>query len=354
MKENLFCSPEKLQEICRDYPTPFRLYDAAGIVKSARKIFAAFSWNRNFKDYFTVNICPNPSIIKLLRDEGCGAVCSSSIELFLAEACGLTNEDIIFSTTNPLPEEFKKAGTLGALIDIECTSSRKIVAKVLDGQLPKILGCHYDLNDLSKRGIPENAIDHVFNRSASFYKTYDFGIHVSLLDEALDNETYADIAYQLFRLVVRLSEKNPHISIKYVNFSADADAAYYRISSLDNLHSIAENIHKKYDEILVPAGLDEVAIFTELSNFIIAPYTALITRDHDPSSELLVKSAGTNDYSVGYCYYGNLRPAEILLYSDGSFKEIRRAETLKDYFATVPEVERYFTYRTPSKDFFEN
>ena len=99
MQKKPFVTYDKLKEITAIYPTPFHLYDEKGIRETARNLAGAFAWNGGFREYFAVKACPNPFILKILKEEGCGVDCASITELMLAKAVGFEGEDIMFSST---------------------------------------------------------------------------------------------------------------------------------------------------------------------------------------------------------------------------------------------------------------
>ena len=97
-----FVTKAQIEEIVKTYPTPFHIYDEKGIRENARKLKQAFAWNKGYKEYFAVKATPNPTILKILKEEGCGVDCSSDTELMLADACGFSGRDIMFSA-NAMP-----------------------------------------------------------------------------------------------------------------------------------------------------------------------------------------------------------------------------------------------------------
>ena len=119
MEKKPFLTEAMAQEIIQDVPTPFHVYDEKGIRENARRINKAFSWNKGFKEYFAVKALPNPVILQILQEEGCGVDCSSLTELMLSEVCGFTGSDIMFSSNQTPVEDMQKAYELGAYINLD-------------------------------------------------------------------------------------------------------------------------------------------------------------------------------------------------------------------------------------------
>ena len=109
MKKKPFVTKEQLDEIMKKYPTPFHLYDEKGIRKNMQALKEAFAWNPGYKEYFAVKATPNPFLIDILREYGCGCDCSSYTELLLSDAMGVKGEDIMFSSNDTPREEYELA-----------------------------------------------------------------------------------------------------------------------------------------------------------------------------------------------------------------------------------------------------
>ena len=119
MEKKAFITKEQAQEIIKDHPTPFHIYDEKGIRENAKRLHAAFSWNKGYKEYFAVKATPNPTILRILKEEGCGTDCSSLAELMMSEKVGITGSDIMFSSNDTPAEEFKYAAKLGGTINLD-------------------------------------------------------------------------------------------------------------------------------------------------------------------------------------------------------------------------------------------
>ena len=288
MEKKPFATREKLEEIAKEYPTPFHLYDEKGIRENARALKEAFSWNPGFKEYFAVKATPNPFILKILQDMGCGTDCSSETELMLSKACGFTGHDIMFSSNDTPPEELKMADELGAIINLDDFTHIACVEKVLD-TFPETMSCRFNpgglfriSNDImdnpgdSKYGMTEEQLTEAF-RILKDKGVKHFGIHAFLASNTVTNEYYPLLAKILFELAVRVKNAaGGHIA--FINLSGGIGIPYRPDQEPNDICVIGDGVRKVYEEVLVPAGMGDVAIFTELGRFMLGPYGALVTR----------------------------------------------------------------------------
>ena len=283
-----FTTKEKLEEIANVYPTPFHLYDEAGIRKNAENLKKAFAWNKGFKEYFAVKATPNPFLINILREYGCGCDCSSKTELMLSKAIGAVGDDIMFSSNDTPPEEFKYADDLGAIINLDDITHIDILEKTL-GYLPKKLSCRYNpggyfsiANNImdnpgdAKYGMTTEQLFEAFKIMKS-KGVEEFGIHAFLASNTVTNEYYPTLAKTLFEVAVKLKEETG-AHIKFINLSGGIGIPYRPDQEGNDIFEIGKGVEKVYNEVLVPAGMDDVAIYTELGRFMLAPYGALVTR----------------------------------------------------------------------------
>ena len=288
MEKKPFATREKLEEIAKEYPTPFHLYDEKGIRENARALKEAFSWNPGFKEYFAVKATPNPFILKILQDMGCGTDCSSETELMLSKACGFTGHDIMFSSNDTPPEEFKMADELGAIINLDDFTHIACVEKVLD-TFPETMSCRFNpgglfriSNDImdnpgdSKYGMTEEQLTEAF-RILKDKGVKHFGIHAFLASNTVTNEYYPLLAKILFELAVRVKNA-AGVHIAFINLSGGIGIPYRPDQEPNDIRVIGDGVRKVYEEVLVPAGMGGVAIFTELGRFMLGPYGALVTR----------------------------------------------------------------------------
>ena len=412
-----FVTKDQLEAIAAQYPTPFHIYDERGIRENARRLKAAFAWNPGYREYFAVKATPTPAILKLLKEEGCGCDCSSEAELLMAEKCGVTGEDIMFSSNNTPAEEFQLASRLGAIINLDDLTLVDYLEQSI-GSIPEKICCRFNPGGVftlgetregfqvmdnpgdAKYGMTRAQIAQAFTRLAA-KGAREFGIHAFLASNTLSNDYYPALARILFRLAVELKEETG-VHITFINLSGGVGIPYRPEQPENDIAAIGEGVRRAYEEILVPAGMDDVALYTELGRFMLAPYGHLVTRaihekhiykeyigvdacacdlmrpamygayhhitvigkenspcDHkydvvgslcenndkfavdrmlpkiDMGDLLVIHDTGAHGRAMGYNYNGKLRSAELLLKEDGSVELIRRAETIKDYFATL-------------------
>ena len=281
-----FITKEKAQEIKAQFPTPFHVYDEKGIRENARKLNKAFSWNKGYKEYFAVKATPNPYILQILKEEGCGVDCSSLTELMMSECCGFSGSDIMFSSNVTPEEDMKKAFELGAYINLDDFTHIEFLDKLCG--IPENICCRF--NPGGDFAISSQIMDtpgdakYGFTREQLFegFKILKekgakhFGIHAFLASNTVTNEYYPKLARILFELAAELHEKLD-VDIKFVNLSGGVGIAYEPDKPQNDIMAIGEGVHKAFDEVLVPAGLGDVAIFTELGRYMLAPYGHLIT-----------------------------------------------------------------------------
>ncbi len=288
MEKKPFVTLEKLQEIVKDYPTPFHLYDERGIRENARKLREAFAWNKGFKEYFAVKATPNPFILKILKEEGCGTDCSSLTELMMSDACGFCGTEIMFSSNDTPPEEFRFAHDLGAIINLDDFTHIQCLEETI-GKIPETICCRYNpggvfkiSNDImdnpgdAKYGMTTEQMFEAF-RALKAKGAKNFGIHAFLASNTVTNEYYPLLAKVLFEVAVKLhQETGAHI--RFINLSGGIGIPYRPDQEPNDIMVIGEGVRKVYEEVLVPAGMGDVALFTELGRFMLAPYGCLVTK----------------------------------------------------------------------------
>ena len=412
MNKQPFVTKEKLEEITASYPTPFHLYDEKGIRENAKAVKEAFSWNKGFKEYFAVKACPNPALIQIMREYGCGCDCSSMTELMLSHALGCEGEDIMFSSNATPAEEYVYANKIGAIINLDDITHIDFLEKTI-GSIPETISCRFNPGGLFRmsNGIMDNPGDAKYGMTTEqLFEAFKilkakgakrFGIHAFLASNTVTNEYYPMLAKILFELAVKL-EKETGADVQFINLSGGVGIPYKPDQEPNDIRVIGEGVRKVYEEVLVPAGMGDVAIYTEMGRFMTGPYGCLVTKaihekhtykeyigcdacavnlmrpamygayhhitvmgkenepcDHkyditgslcenndkfaidrmlpkiDIGDYLVIHDTGAHGYAMGYNYNGKLKSAEILLKEDGSFELIRRAETPKDYFATL-------------------
>ena len=286
MKKIPFLTLEKAKDIREQIPTPFHVYDEAGIRANARALKAAFSWNPGFREYFAVKATPNPFLLKILHEEGCGCDCATYTELLLSEAVGITGHDVVFSS-NVTPElDMRKARDMGVYINLDDATYVDFLASM--GPVPETVCLRYnpggsfslgntimDMPRDAKYGMTEDQMAGAITRLMKL-GTKHFGVHAFLASNTTTNEYYPALAGQLFRLAVRLrNATGAHIS--FIDLSGGIGVDYRPEQPRCDIGVIGEGVRVKYEEILTPNDMGDVAIFTELGRFMLAPYGHLIS-----------------------------------------------------------------------------
>ena len=286
MKKTPFITLDKAQEIIRQIPTPFHLYDEAGIRRNARALKAAFSWNKGFREYFAVKATPNPYILKVLHEEGCGCDCATYSELLLAEAVGITGHDVMFSSNVTPEKDMRKAREMGAYINLDDATYVDFLEKL--GPVPETVCLRYnpggsfslgntimDMPRDAKYGMTEDQMAGAISRLMKL-GTKHFGIHAFLASNTTTNEYYPALAGQLFRLAVRLRNATG-ADFRFINLSGGIGVDYRPEQPACDIGVIGAGVRARFEEILTPAGMGDVAIFTELGRFMLAPYGHLVS-----------------------------------------------------------------------------
>jgi len=288
-----FIDKAKAEEIIREYPTPFHIYDEKGMRQNARALREAFAWNKGYKEYFAVKATPNPSILKILHEEGCGLDCSSMAELVLAERCGITGDDIMFSSNVTPPQEFVKCRDLGGIINLDDFTHVELCREALGGTLPEVMSCRFNPGGIFQLGATGEAVQVMDNpgeakygmteeqiieayRKLKAYGVKRLGIHAFLASNTLSDEYYPALAKILFRLAIKIREE-AGVSLSFINLSGGVGIAYKPDQRANDIAVIGRKVRDAYEEILIPAGMDDVAIYTELGRFMMAPFGHLVT-----------------------------------------------------------------------------
>ena len=412
MKKVPFVTKEKIEEIVKTYPTPFHIYDEKGIRENAKAVKEAFAWNKGFKEYFAVKATPNPFLISILHEYGCGCDCSSLTELMLSNAIGINGHDVMFSSNDTPAEDYEYAAKIDAIINLDDITHIDFLEKIL-GKLPETMSCRYNPGGVFQmsNGIMDNPGDAKYGftteqlfegfRMLKQKGVKHFGIHAFLASNTVTNEYYPQLAKQLFEVAVRLKEEIG-VDIAFINLSGGVGIPYTPEQEPNDIKAIGEGVRKVYEEVLVPASMGDVAIYTEMGRFMMGPYGALVTKaihekhthkeyigvdacavnlmrpamygayhhitvlgkEDEPCNHqydvtgslcenndkfavdrmlpeiekgdyLVIHDTGAHGHAMGYNYNGKLRSAELLLKENGDVELIRRAETPKDYFATL-------------------
>jgi diaminopimelate decarboxylase len=403
-------SEEQLQAIVRRFPTPFHIYDERAIRANARSLVRAFSWAPGFREFFAVKACPNPHVLKILKEEGFGADCSSLPELILAERVGLRGGQIMFTSNDTPASEYQKAAQLGAVINLDDISHIPFLER--HAGLPELLCFRFNPGPLREGnaiiGKPEEA-KYGFTKEQlleGYRMIRDkgvkrFGLHTMIASNELNPQYFVDTARMLFALVGELSEALG-IRFEFVNIGGGIGIPYRPEQEAVDLERVSRGIEQAYGEMVRSRGLHPLRLYMEMGRLITGPYGYLVTRvlhlkdtyrkyvgvdacmanlmrpamygayhhitvmgkeqearevlydvtgslceNNDkfairrplPKIEvgdlLVLHDTGAHGYAMGFNYNGKLRSAELLLQPDGQVREIRRAETVEDYFATL-------------------
>ena len=313
-----FVTLDQLQTITQQYPTPFHLYDEKGIRDTARALYKAFSWNPGYREFFAVKATPNPQILKILKEEGCGTDCSSLTELMMSDRCGFAGDQIMFSSNDTPAEEFALAAKLGATINLDDISHIDFLKDTI-GYIPKKISCRYNPGGTFTLGESEEGFQVMDNPGQAKYGmtrpqmtqafrrlkelgAEEFGIHAFLASNTLSNEYYPALAAILFQMAVELkNETGCHIT--FINLSGGVGVPYLPDQPANDIAVIGEGVRRAYEDILVPAGMGDVSLCTELGRFMLAPNGHLVTR-------VLHEKQTYKDYiGVDACAANLMRPA---------------------------------------------
>ncbi|MBQ9518190.1 MAG: diaminopimelate decarboxylase [Eubacterium sp.] len=338
MAKTPFLTLEKAQEIVKDYPTPFHIYDEAGIRANVKSLVDAFSWNRGYKEYFAVKATPNPFLIKILQEYGCGCDCSSKTELMIARTIGATGDNIMFSSNDTPVDEFKLCNDLGGIINLDDITHIDLVEQAC-GKLPEKMSCRYNPGGVfvltngimdnpgdAKYGMTKEQIFEAFSIMKS-KGVKEFGLHSFLASNTVTNEYYPELARVLFNLAVEIKEK-VGVSISFINLSGGIGIPYLPDQEPNDIAVIGEGVHKVYDEVLVANGLDDVSIYTELGRYMMGPYGALVT------TAINEKHTHKEYIGVDACAVNLMRPAMYGAYHHITVLGKENAPATKTYDVT--------------------
>ena len=279
-----FLTLAQAREIAAQYPTPFHIYDEAGIRRTARALLRAFDWNPGFREYYAVKAAPNPILLQLLREEGCGVDCSSYTELELARAVGFSGQEIMFSSNVTPRADYLLAHELGATLNLDDASDVEVVSSLFP--LPETMSLRFNPGGLFAIG--NDIMDHPAEAKYGMTKeqllssirvmqqrgVQHFGIHSFLASNTLTNEYYPALAEILFRLAVEVHEQTgAHIA--FLNLSGGIGIPYRPEETENDIFTIGQKVRLAYEKILVPAGM-ELSIYTELGRYMTGPHGALV------------------------------------------------------------------------------
>ena len=401
-------SKKQVDEIRKNTPTPFYLYDERRIRENCRRVYKAFSWD-GYKNFFAVKALPNPFVLKILASEGMGADCSSLPELLLAEAAGITGENIMFSSNDTAPEEYVKAKALGAIINLDDFSDIDYLEKLTG--LPEVLCFRYNPGSMkggnSIIGRPEES-KYGFTREQLIegYRIVKakgvkrFGLHTTVVSNELNEDYHVETARMLFEVAAEIKLKTG-VSLEFINLGGGYGVPYKPDDKQVDLDKVSRGIHDAYNQFLVVNGL-KPKLCMESGRMVTGPYGWLVAKvrhmkhiyrdyvgldacmadlmrpgiydayhhitvlgkealpknhKYDVTGSLcenndkfainrllpeiqvgdllVIHTTGAHGHSMGFNYNGKLRHAELLLRQDGQVVQIRRPETVEDYFITL-------------------
>lgn len=282
-----FVSKEQVDLITEQFPTPFHLYDEKGIRETARAVNAAFSWNEGFKEYFAVKATPNPTILKILKEEGCGVDCATDVELMMSHKVGFSASEISFTSNDTRPEEFVYAREIGATINLDayediaflekaCGLPDKVSLRFNPGGVFALGTDIMDHPEESKFGMTKEQLFKGYKELADKGVT-SLGLHAFLASNTVTNDYYPTLAAQLFELAVELKNELG-ISLDFINLSGGIGVDYTPENRQNDIAAIGQGVHEQFDKILVPNGLGHISIYTELGRYMLAPHGHLITK----------------------------------------------------------------------------
>ncbi len=287
MEKKPFVTLEKIQEIVKEFPTPFHIYDEKGIRENARKLKQAFAWNKGYKEFFAVKATPNPYLMAILKEEGIGADCSSYTELLLSDKVGLKGHEIMFSSNVTPAEDFQLASKLDALINFDDITHIDFYEKL--ASFKETMCCRYnpggefrihnqimDNPQDAKYGLTRPQMTEAFLKLKAKGVKH-MGIHSFLASNTVTNDYYPTLAKLLFQTAVELT-KETGMHISFINLSGGVGVPYRLDQEPNDIMAIGEGVRQAFEEILVPAGMGDVAIYTELGRYMLAPYGHLIAQ----------------------------------------------------------------------------
>jgi diaminopimelate decarboxylase len=401
----------KIREVISRYPTPFHIYDERAIRHNARRLLRAFAWNQGFREYFAVKATPNPHLLRILKEEGFGADCSSLPELILSDRVGIRGSAIMFTSNDTPAKEYVRAKEMGAILNLDDITHIEFLVQRCGG-LPDLLCFRYNPGPLrsgnviignpaeAKYGLTREQLFEAYRLSKE-RGVRRFGLHTMVASNELDRAYFVETARMLFELARELKDR-VGVRLEFVNLGGGIGIPYRPEQTAIDLEALGEEVRQLYQQMIVPAGLDPLAIFMENGRMVTGPYGYLVTtavhekriyRDYigvdacmanlmrpgmygayhhitvlgkeqapadrvydvvgslcenndkfaiqrplpkiEMGDVLVIHDAGAHGHAMGFQYNGKLRSAELLLREDGSVQQIRRAETIDDYFATL-------------------
>ncbi len=277
----------QMLELASRMATPFYLYDEQAMIDNARNLKKLFAWAPGFCNYYAVKACPNPTILKLLAQEGFGADCSSLPELLLSKACGMTGKRIMFTSNDTPLEEFKAAFELGAIINLDDITHIEALEQAV-GTLPDTICFRYNPGpDRTGNAIIGNPVEAKYGVTSSqvvdCYRIMKekgvkhFGLHTMVASNELDGSYIVETARMLFELVIRI-QKEAGVRIEFIDMGGGIGIPYRPDQDAMDLSKVSSGMQELYESMIVPAGLDPLQIVFECGRVITGPYGYLVSR----------------------------------------------------------------------------
>jgi diaminopimelate decarboxylase len=284
--KNLPLGDKEMRTLADTLETPFHLYDEKAIRENARAFTKAFSWVPGFKNYYAVKACPNPEILKILKEEGFGADCSSLPELILSQKAGINGEDIMFTSNDTPAEEFKKAYEMKAVINLDDITHIETLQKAAG--IPDLISFRYNPgSDRTGNAIIGNPVEAKYGVTTeqllpAYAKAKELGakrfaLHTMVASNELDGTYIVETARMLFSQAIRLQEELG-IRLEFVNMGGGIGIPYRPDQDAMDLLWVSSQIKKLYEEMIVPAGLDPLRIVFECGRMVTGPYGYLVSR----------------------------------------------------------------------------
>jgi diaminopimelate decarboxylase len=277
---------EQIEKIAEKYPTPFHIYDEKALRENARSFINAFSWNKGFKEYYATKAAPNPFLMKILKEEGIGADCSSLPELMLAKEVGITGENVILTSNDTPVDEFQYAKDMGAIINLDDISHITYLEENVG--LPELVSFRYNPGALKEGnsiiGHPEEA-KYGFMRDQMFegYKMLKekgvnrFGIHTMVASNELNSDYFIDTAEIIFSLLAEIS-KELGITFEFANLGGGIGIPYHPEEKPVDIQHISNGIKKAYEKHITQNGLPDIKVFFESGRYIMGPFGYLVSK----------------------------------------------------------------------------
>jgi diaminopimelate decarboxylase len=290
MDASLPITKRDIETITQNYPTPFYLYDEAGIRAQARYLKKTMdaAGVPGFRNFFAIKALPNPSILRLLREEGMGFDCGTTAELVLADRVGAPGDDIIFTSNNTTLDEFLLANKQGVMINFDDISHvRRFLDKV---GVPDIACCRYNPGNMNfpgvdqhiigqpaqaKFGMPEEHIVQAY-RELRDAGTVRFGLHTMLLSNDLDYRNHLRIADVLFGLAATL-HRELAITFEFIDLGGGIGVPYRPGETPFDLAAYAKGLAELYKK----HGLERLGspnIYMENGRWVTASSGYLVTQ----------------------------------------------------------------------------